>query len=300
MNTIFGYLRGRLGNQLFVYATIRAMAHQYYHDDCRILLNEKKYIQSNRLRNYLLANNIEFGEYEIPPMKNKIKKYLFDRKATFEFQYSRPKEFFKFEKKIQPFLNLAGIYVCEDGYIEPPKHMPHTMVADGFFQSERYFKNIRKVLLEELVPINSINSRANEIAKKAEESESVCVSIRLGDYISNPVHGVCKKDYYEKAIKMIKERKPGCKFFLFSDSIDEANEMLPDTDFVKENTGNMDYEKLYIMSKCKHYILSNSSFSWWTQYLSERQDKIVIAPSRWYNTEIPCDIYQDFWNIIEV
>ena len=52
------------------------------------------------------------------------------------------------------------------------------------------------------------------------------------------------------------------------------------------------------MYSCKNFIMSNSSFSWWAQYLSKNKNKKVIAPYRWYNNDIRCDIYQDNWKII--
>ena len=60
------------------------------------------------------------------------------------------------------------------------------------------------------------------------------------------------------------------------------------------------FEKIRLMSKCKHFILSNSSFSWWAQYLSDSKEKIVVAPSRWYTSGEKTDIYQDSWNLLEI
>lgn len=59
-------------------------------------------------------------------------------------------------------------------------------------------------------------------------------------------------------------------------------------------------ESLAVMSKCKHFIIGNTTFGWWAQYLSENDDKIVVAPSRWMNVDMPIDIYQDNWHLIEV
>mgnify|MGYP000139365863 CR=1 FL=1 len=68
---------------------------------------------------------------------------------------------------------------------------------------------------------------------------------------------------------------------------------------------NPDYVEMYLMSKCKHFIISNSTFSWWAQYLSTNESKIVIAPSRWGNLSykgenVQTDIYEDDWILVDV
>ena len=135
-----------------------------------------------------------------------------------------------------------------------------------------------------------------------ESSESVCVAVRLGEYVKHPVHQVCTPEYYKKAIAIVREKKPNCKIFLFSDDIPMAMNMLGmnSEQVVCEAGTATAAETLFTMAHCKNFIISNSSFNWWAQYLSNSKNKIVIAPSRWYNTDVPCDIYQKDWTIVKV
>lgn len=300
--SITSYLRGNLGNQLFVYATVRQMQEKYFADQpCRLIFDNEKYIISNRLQNFKLVGNLCFCPVRLPLVKRKIKYYMFDRTRCSGIQYKHPQEFFEFTQKRQPILNKYGFFLCEDGYIPLPEKMPCHIIADGFFQSEKYFSKIRPKLLAELTPSEPLLPQNFEIVRRIEESESICLTVRMGDYIGNKVHDVCTADYFKRAISIAKQKCENGQVFLFSDDVKAAKEMLGlGEDTVLEEGNNPDYEKLRIMSKCKHFILSNSSFSWWVQYLSHNRNKMVIAPDHWYNAPIPCDIYQNEWIVLSV
>ena len=55
------------------------------------------------------------------------------------------------------------------------------------------------------------------------------------------------------------------------------------------------WEKLRLMSACKHFVVSNSTFSWWTQYLSKSENKIVVSPSRWFNNDYESPLIGKDW-----
>ena len=83
-----------------------------------------------------------------------------------------------------------------DGYHEFPSNIPSNLFCDGYFQSEKYFYDIREDLLNELIPKDELNSNEKLFLDSIKQSESVCLTIRLGDYINNSAHQVCTKDFY--------------------------------------------------------------------------------------------------------
>lgn len=100
---------------------------------------------------------------------------------------------------------------------------------------------------------------------------------------------------------MMKQKVRNAKFFVFSDDIEWVKENMnfPE-DSVFESGNDPVWEKLRMMYSCKHFIISNSTFSWWAQYLSRNSEKVVIAPNKWRNKGVWQDIYQENWNIIKI
>jgi hypothetical protein len=97
--------------------------------------------------------------------------------------------------------------------------------------------------------------------------------------------GACDAEYYKKAINRIEKICAAPRFFVFTNDEAYARDLLSDRDvtYVNWNTGEKSYRDMFLMSRCAHNIVANSSFSWWAAYLNKNVGKTVIAPKRWLN-----------------
>lgn len=294
-------LKGRLGNQLFIYAFARELTEKY---KIPVLIydrkKEKNSIWYSHLDNYHLSDKIKFTSEKSKVMDmNLFSKSLFiyDRLKT---RKMTPREKNNFQRNNLTFFEKHGLFLLTDGFSELPLSFKDNTFFDGYFQSPKYFSNIKSLLTKELIPVERPNKTESLFLNSILKTESVCVTIRLGDYINNTTHQVCTKEFYINAMLKMKELHPNSAFFIFSDEIDKAKDIFKFPFKVIYDSGNMkDYMSLYVMSKCKHFIISNSSFSWWAQYLSSNKNKTVIAPDHWYAKDVPCDIYEDNWLLLK-
>ena len=299
-------LQGRLGNQLFIYAMARKV---------QLLCNQKDvYVNTYMVENYkwnnsLINYNIDksFKFYNTPLRRLKCQTPFFQniirilyRKYTYK---KTSREIYEVDKKMKKFFEFLGMYICKDAYMDFNfSKKKKNIVLYGYYQCEKYFDDIRDVLLKELTPKYPILEKNISLLKDIQESNSVCVTIRIGkDFTENPIYNVCNLEYFKSGMRYIANKVKNPKFFIFSDNPKWLKENVKfDYDVVFEEGNDPDYEKLRIMSSCKHFIISNSSFSWWAQYLSTNTSKIVVAPERWYNGDMICDIYMENWKLLSV
>ncbi len=173
------------------------------------------------------------------------------------------------------------------------------VVFKGYFQTEKYFFDIRNVLLQDFTPRSSLTSLSLSYIEEAHNVESVSIHIRRGDYVTSSYHHSCDLLYYSKAIHLIAQKKSNLKLYIFSDDIAWVkNELQFDFPcvYVEHNVGKKSFEDLMIMKACKHNIIANSSFSWWGAWLGEQQDKIVVAPLGWFKKGISSkDLVPERW-----
>ena len=159
---------------------------------------------------------------------------------------------------------------------------------DGYFQCEKYFKDIREIILEQFSINQDISNYTKEIKNKIQNFQNSCsLHIRRGDFVNSKninIHGACDIEYYKKAMKYLEEKVENINYFIFSDDIEWVKENLAiqNAIYIDSKEKRIPHEDIYLMSLCKNNIIANSSFSWWGAWLNQNEKKMVIAPKRWF------------------
>ena len=157
---------------------------------------------------------------------------------------------------------------------------------DGYFQCEKYFKDIREIILKQFSINQDISNYTKEIENKIQNSQNSCsLHIRRGDFVNSTninIHGACDIEYYKKAIQYLEEKVENINYFIFSDDIEWVKENLAiqNAIYIDSKEKRIPHEDIYLMSLCKNNIIANSSFSWWGAWLNKNEQKIVIAPKK--------------------
>ena len=158
----------------------------------------------------------------------------------------------------------------------------------GFFQSYKYFEEYRDIICQELTLRNELSGKALEMEKEIVNSNSVSVHVRRGDVVTNKkvneTFGLVPMEYYERALKYLSEKVENPKFFIFTDDHQWVRDSfkLPYDLVIVSGNGFHETVDMHLMSKCKHNIIANSTFSWWGAWLNRNIDKIVVMPDRWF------------------
>ena len=174
----------------------------------------------------------------------------------------------------------------------------------GYFQSEQYFPDVKEQL-KEIIGKPVTETVQSQYYTQILQHRSVAVHVRRGDYLNNSqIYGnICTKEYYRKAIELMKEKVEDPVFYVFSDDIAGAKTLFDDEKCVyidhSTEAGEpgiySDIVDMQLMSFCNHNIMANSSFSWWGAWLNDKKEKIVIAPDRWMNDRQVEDIWCENW-----
>jgi Glycosyl transferase family 11 len=161
----------------------------------------------------------------------------------------------------------------------------------GYWQSYRYFDTIRTELLNEIKPKTPISAHYQGYLQQIQNSVSAMVHVRRGDYVHLPVaakvHGFLGLAYYQEGMRLLLETNPDIWFFVFSDDLEWAKANLPYPEricFIESaSEKSAPVQELFLMSQCQKHLIANSSLSWWGAWLSNGSNPQVIAPQNWTN-----------------
>jgi hypothetical protein len=156
---------------------------------------------------------------------------------------------------------------------------------DGFWQSEQFFPGLRGLLQAHFQLARPPQRRSVELAWEIDRQQSVALHVRRGDYINHPTTGVCPPDYYLICVEALLERYADLRIYLFSDDLPWCKQHLRfpcRVTLVEHNGDSGPHEDLWLMTRCRHHIIANSSFSWWGAWLRADESGVVHAPQPWF------------------
>lgn len=159
----------------------------------------------------------------------------------------------------------------------------------GFWQSHRYFQGSEGEIRRQFDVSRFATPDVAPLLSELDTEYSVAIHVRRGDYATNPealhYHGLCSVDWYHAAITLVRGLVPGCRFHVFSDDTAVAAEMFRTLAEVTIHPTRTQEQDLLLMSRCRHHIIANSSFSWWSAWLDGRAGSVVVAPRQWFTPE---------------
>lgn len=273
-------LKGGLGNQLFQYAAAKALALKH---------NTEVFFDLTLLKDRTPLKDMVFRDYELYAFNLKEN---FANKKTIEYYNPLPTSIFKrIINKIKKNIFRPSVYI-ESSHLYNSKFfkLPNDSCLIGLFQSEKYFESIADTIRKEFEFKKTFSQTVNDLGAYIKTKNTICVHIRRGDYVSNPTYsemlGSQSNQYYTKGVALITEKIAIDELFIFSDDIEWCKQNLKfetKTTFITDDLAtNNHHAHLHLMSLCKHFVISNSTFAWWGAWLSSNQAKIVVAPKMWF------------------
>lgn len=256
-------MTGGLGNQMFIYAFYMQMKRRF--PTTRIDLSDMMHYRVHNGYELHRVFNLPDDEFCMNQTAKKVVEFLF------------------FKTILERKQDLTTLRAFERRRIWP------LIYFKGFYQSERYFAGITDDVRRAFTfDGRKACERTRQMAATIEaDASAVSLHVRRGDYLKpgtwQTTGCVCSLTYYRDAVAALRRRVEAPHYYVFSDDIAWAAEHLPlqNAVFINWNHGADSWQDMMLMSKCRHHIICNSTFSWWGAWLNPRPDKVVVAPARW-------------------
>ena len=257
-------INGRLGNQMFQYASLRGIAAKHGYDWC-----------------------IPDGPKE---------------DEEFHDEENQHKLFMAFQMDGAKVVNMHPAPYKEEGSFTFDQDLfdncEDNVNLYGYFQSEKYFKHIEDEIRKDFTWRDSVRNLCKGFFASI-GGKAISLHIRRTDHLIKPTyHPVLPLSYYEEALSKFPIDLP---VVVLSDDPEwcNAQDFFSDDRFLVSESGD-NITDLYLMSLCQYQIMANSTYSWWGAWLSE--SKNVIGPKLWFGPDgqDPKDIYVKRWRYLDV
>jgi hypothetical protein len=271
-------IMGGLGNQLFQIMTAFAYSKKYRN---HLIIKRESHSPSCTYRNVYWNNFLEG-----------LQKYLINGNIDLPV----------YNEKSFEYNELPKISESDD------------IKLSGYFQSYKYFDEYKSELLAEIdwyAKRDAVKSKITDV----NPGYMVSLHFRIGDFKNLENHPIMPMEYYINAIKYIEARESNIKIlyfceeddkdFVFNNYINPLRTIFENITFTQTKNKLEDWEQMIAMSLCKHHIIANSTFSWWSAYLADDNDKykkLICYPDIWFNSTLinnMMDLFPGHWIMCE-
>jgi hypothetical protein len=284
--------KGGMGNQMFQYAFGRQLARQL---EARLVFDPSNLLYRNNPPDFVYRN------YDLDVFSPQEVSFLAPPNLLAPVYNLRL-------KKLSQAVNWAvkrGLPVLK----EPHFHFNSGVLAsakegiiyDGWWQSPKYFAGVEKEIREDFRFSRQIIPESRELLARIENSNAVCLNVRRTDFLKVDTLNATNQEYFERGADYLGRKLSEPRFFVFSDDVawcrDNIKTGYP-TEFVgHEHKGFKFGNYMQLMTRCKHFLIPNSSFAWWAAWLNTGPDKLVVAPENWFTdpTIDTTDLVPESW-----
>jgi hypothetical protein len=278
-------IEGGLGNQLFQYSFGKSLSKKL---NTKFLIDNSKYLSNTEKRTFVLDKlSLKFDGY----YKGYSNKYLFKLSSKFPKFFYRDlffykEKFFHYDSKVLFLDNTKNYYF------------------QGYWQSYKYFYDYILCIKDEL-KLNNLLIKKNNLINEIADNSNLSIHVRGGDYRYEPFlsfNGLLKKNYYNECYNQIKKIKKIKNIYIFTDDVEYLDQISKDFDFkfeiISNNYTNSALEDFALLSKSKNLVISNSTFAWWSAFLSMSDN--VWYPAKWFaiNYNNIKDLCPPSWKIV--
>ena len=276
-------LSGGLGNQLFQYAAGRALS---LRSGANLLLDVSFYLRKRRRQRQLDIARFPICGTLVPAASD-------DRAGRWMRALG-----YSLRNALRPGTTYREPHASFDDEF-PRLRAPVTI--DGYFQSEKYFRDYSAVIREDLSIPEPTDPATRRIGERIKSDEGTSLHVRRGDYVTDPkaseTYVACSPDYYHAAMERIEGSGP---VFVFSDDISWAKENLRDVKplvFPEGAPSRSAMDDFWLMSQARNHIIANSTFSWWSAWLAVPDRGVTVAPAAWFKDAgaVDVDLIPESW-----